>query len=82
MLWPALLLSSLLAPLLRWGPPNLPLFLFPTAMLPNILVSLLAVWAASRAAHRPAAQKRPPQARAAERQAEPAADAMAGERRR
>ena len=28
-LWPALLLSSLLAPLLLWGPPNLLLFLLP-----------------------------------------------------
>jgi hypothetical protein len=47
-LWPALLLSSLLAPLLLWGPPNLLMFLFPPTMLPNILVSLLAVWAASK----------------------------------
>jgi hypothetical protein len=49
LLWPALLLSALLAPELVWGPPNLLLFLFPPAMLPNIAVSLLAAWAASKA---------------------------------
>jgi hypothetical protein len=49
MLWPALLLSALLAPELVWGPPNLLLYLFPPAMLPNIAVSMLAVWAVSKA---------------------------------
>ena len=52
-LWPIMLLSSLLAPLLAalliWGPPNLLMFLFPPMMLPNIVVSLLAVAAASAA---------------------------------
>lgn len=51
LLWPGLLLSSLFAPHLLSGPPNLLLFLFPPAMLMNIIVSLLAVWAVSKAAN-------------------------------
>jgi hypothetical protein len=50
-LWPVLLSSSLLAPMLAWGPPNVLMFVFPPMMLPNILVSLLAVAALSAAAN-------------------------------
>ena len=50
-LWPAMLVSSLLAPLLAWGPPSILMFLFPPMMLPNIVVSLLAVAAVSAVAN-------------------------------
>jgi hypothetical protein len=46
--WLLLLLSSVLAPPLLWGPPNLLMFLFPPLMLPNIVASLLVVWLASK----------------------------------
>jgi hypothetical protein len=47
-LWLLLLASSVLAPLLFWGPPNMLMFLFPPLMLPCIVTSLLAVWDACR----------------------------------
>ena len=47
-LWLLLLASSVLAPLLFWGPPNVLMFLFPPLMLLCIVTSLLAVWLASR----------------------------------
>lgn len=43
LLWPALLLSGLLAPQALSGPPNLLLFLFPPMVLLNVGFSLLAV---------------------------------------
>lgn len=52
LLWLALLPSSVLAPLLLWGPPNLLLFSLPTALLPKMIVSLLVVWAASKVKYR------------------------------
>lgn len=50
-LWLVLLPSSVLAPLLLWGPPNVLMFLFPPMMMPNIMVSMFAAWAASKAAN-------------------------------
>jgi len=50
-LWFSLLPSSILAPLLLWGPPNLLMYLFPPTVLPNIVVSLFVVWVASKAAN-------------------------------
>jgi hypothetical protein len=43
--------SSVLAPLLPLGPPDLLLFLFPPALLFNVALSLFAVWVASKAAN-------------------------------
>jgi hypothetical protein len=48
LLWPALLLSGLLAPQALSGPPNLLLFLFPPMVLLNVGVSLPAVAALSK----------------------------------
>ena len=47
-LWLAILPSAALAPLIVGGPPNLLLFLFPPMLVLNALVSLVAVWVASK----------------------------------